>query len=146
MKTSTTQTSEFEHLTVLVVDNSELIRKLLSALLGSLGFLVLTARHGLEALARVSEEKPDVVLLDISMPTLDGYEVCKLIKSSRDFKNLPVVLVSSQDGLFDQAKGRFVGCDGYVTKPFTQTQMESVLRDVFSKGLKPDEPSAITAV
>lgn len=132
MTISARQTTELDPLTVLVVDNSELIRQQLSVLLSSLGFRVLTACHGLDALTRVSENKPDAVLLDTSMSMLDGYDVCRLIKSDRQARTLPVILVSHRESLFDPAKAHRVNCDGYVAQPFTPTQMKAVLGNVFS--------------
>lgn len=104
--------------TILVVDDSATIRKLISAKLEKSGHQVITAEDGEEGLARLSERTPDLVLLDITMPKMDGYEVCKQIRANPSTKDVPVVMISGKDGFFDKVRGRMSGATGYVTKPF----------------------------
>ena len=104
--------------TILVVDDSPTVRKLISGKLEKSGHHVVCAVDGIEALAKLEEGMPDLVLLDITMPRMDGYEVCKQIRSNPAGKNLPVVMISGKDGFFDKVRGRMAGTSGYVTKPF----------------------------
>lgn len=105
-------------LCVLVVDDSETVRRSAESLLRQAGCQVVTADDGFDSLSQVVEHQPDVVLIDVMMPRLDGYQTCALIKNSPDYAHIPVILLSSRDGLFDKAKGRLVGADDYLTKPF----------------------------
>jgi len=104
--------------TILVVDDSATVRKLISGKLEKSGHFVVCAEDGIEALARMEENSPDLVLLDITMPRMDGYEVCKHIRANPAAKDLPVVMISGKDGFFDKVRGRMAGTTGYVTKPF----------------------------
>jgi twitching motility two-component system response regulator PilG len=104
--------------TILVVDDSPTVRKLISGKLEKSGHNVVCAVDGIDALARLEEGMPDLVLLDITMPRMDGYEVCKQIRSNPAGKDLPVVMISGKDGFFDKVRGRMAGTSGYVTKPF----------------------------
>jgi twitching motility two-component system response regulator PilG len=88
---------------------------------------VVTAMDGFEALGKIVDYQPDIIFLDIMMPRLDGYQTCALIKHHRIFRNTPVVMVSSRDGLFDRARGRVVGSDRYITKPFTKEDLLAVI-------------------
>ncbi len=108
---------------ILVVDDSLTIRRTAETLLGNEGYAVASAADGYEALSRIAEYRPDLVLLDIMMPRLDGFEACALIKGNAAFANTPVVMLSSKDGLFDRARGRLVGADEYLTKPFTKAEL-----------------------
>jgi twitching motility two-component system response regulator PilG len=81
---------------------------------------VILATDGFDALSKISEHNPDLIFVDITMPRLDGYQTCALIKQSHQYKNTPVLMLSSKGGLFDKAKGRVVGADDYLTKPFTK--------------------------
>lgn len=105
-------------LCVLVVDDSETVRRSAESLFQQAGCQVVTADDGFDSLSQVVEHHPDVVLIDVMMPRLNGYQTCALIKSSPDYAHIPVILLSSRDGLFDKAKGRLVGADDYLTKPF----------------------------
>jgi twitching motility two-component system response regulator PilG len=107
-------------LKVMVIDDSKTIRRTAETLLKKEGFEVITATDGFEALSVIADQKPDLIFLDIMMPRLDGYQTCALIKHHRVFKHTPVVMLSSKDGLFDRARGRIVGSDHYITKPFTR--------------------------
>ncbi|MFP4131803.1 response regulator [Thiohalospira sp.] len=117
-------------LRVLVIDDSQTIRKSAETILGRAGCEVTTAADGFEALARVVEDRPDVVFVDIMMPRLDGYQTTALIKGSEGFRNIPVVLLTSKDGLFDRARGRVVGADHYLTKPFASDEILGVLEEI----------------
>jgi twitching motility two-component system response regulator PilG len=104
--------------TVLVVDDSATIRKLVSVTLSRYGYRVAEASNGMEALARMNEVVPDLILLDITMPQMDGYQLCRLIKGNDLTKAVPVVMLSGKDGFFDKMRGRMVGASEYLTKPF----------------------------
>ena len=112
---------------VMVVDDSKTIRRTAETLLRKEGFEVVTAVDGFEALGKIVDYQPDIVFLDIMMPRLDGYQTCALIKHHHAFKNTPVVMLSSRDGLFDRARGRVVGSDRYITKPFTKEELLAVI-------------------
>ena len=118
-------------LKVMVVDDSKTIRKTAEALLTKAGYTVFTATDGFSALAEVVDHQPDIIFLDIMMPRLDGYQTCALIKNNDNFKNTPVIMLSSKDGLFDRARGRIVGSDQYLTKPFTKEELLSVVNEYF---------------
>lgn len=107
-------------LTVMMIDDSRTIRKTGETLLGKIGCKVVLAGDGFEALAIIADAKPDIIFIDIMMPRLDGYQTCALIKNHAELKATPIVMLSSKDGLFDKAKGRIVGSDDYVTKPFSK--------------------------
>lgn len=112
---------------VMVIDDSKTIRRTAETLLKKEGFEVITATDGFEALSMIADHQPDLILLDIMMPRLDGYQTCALIKHHRVFRHTPVVMLSSKDGLFDRARGRVVGSDNYITKPFTREELLSVI-------------------
>lgn len=105
---------------VMVIDDSNTIRRSAEIFLKSSGCQVILAEDGFDALAKISNEHPDVIFVDIMMPRLDGYQTCSLIKRNARYKTTPVIMLSSKDGLFDRARGRMVGSDQYLTKPFTQ--------------------------
>lgn len=104
--------------TIMVVDDSPTVRKLISGKLEKCGHSVVSAVDGMDALAKINEVIPDLVLLDITMPRLDGYQVCKLIRNNDVTKDIPVVMISGKDGFFDKVRGRMAGSSGYITKPF----------------------------
>jgi twitching motility two-component system response regulator PilG len=112
---------------VMVIDDSKTIRRTAETLLSKEGFTVLTAVDGFEALGKIADYQPDLIFLDIMMPRLDGYQTCALIKHHRVFRKTPVVMLSSRDGLFDRARGRVVGSDHYITKPFTKEDLLTVI-------------------
>ena len=114
-------------LKVMVIDDSKTIRRTAETLLKKEGCDVLTAVDGFEALAKISDQKPAIIFVDIMMPRLDGYQTCALIKKNARFHDTPVVMLSSKDGMFARARGRMVGSDQYLTKPFTK---ESLLKAV----------------
>jgi twitching motility two-component system response regulator PilG len=105
---------------VMVIDDSNTIRRSAEIFLKSSGCQVILAEDGFDALAKISNEHPDLIFVDIMMPRLDGYQTCSLIKRNARYKTTPVIMLSSKDGLFDRARGRMVGSDQYLTKPFTQ--------------------------
>ena len=105
---------------VMVIDDSNTIRRSAEIFLVQAGCQVLLAEDGFDALAKVADHQPDVIFCDIVMPRLDGYQTCALIKKSQRFRSTPVIMLSSKDGLFDRARGRMVGSDRYLTKPFTK--------------------------
>ncbi len=110
-------------LKVMVIDDSKTIRRTAETLLKKAGCEVLTATDGFEALAKIVDSRPDVIFVDIMMPRLDGYQTCSLIKHNEEFKRIPVIMLSSKDGLFDRARGRIVGSEQYLTKPFTREEL-----------------------
>jgi twitching motility two-component system response regulator PilG len=113
---------------VLVIDDSSTIRKSAQLYLTQAGCEVLLAEDGFSALTKITEHRPHVVFVDIVMPRLDGYQTCALIKRSTTFRNTPVIMLSSKDGVFDRARGRLVGSDEYLTKPFTRDDLMNALR------------------
>ena len=127
--TETTGTRELSELKVMVIDDSKTIRRTAESLLKKAGCEVVTATDGFEALAKIAQEKPDIIFVDIMMPRLDGYQTCALIKHNQIFKNTPVVMLSSKDGLFDRARGHIVGSDEYLTKPFTKDELLTAIRE-----------------
>ena len=118
---------DVQGLKVLVIDDSNTIRRTAETLLSKAGCDVSTALDGSDSLAKIVDLKPDVIFVDIMMPRLDGYQTCALIKNNDDFKATPVIMLSSKDGLFDKAKGRIVGADDYLTKPFGRAELLNAL-------------------
>ena len=114
---------KFEDLTIMIIDDSKTIRRTAETLLEKAGCKVVTATDGFDALAKFADTRPDLIFVDIMMPRLDGYQTCALIKNNSEFKSTPVIMLSSKDGLFDKAKGRIVGSDQYLTKPFSKNEL-----------------------
>ena len=110
-------------LRILVVDDSSTIRRSAESMLTAEGYEVVTAENGFEALSKVARHNPDLIFVDIMMPRLDGYQTCAIIKNNAQYRSTPVVMLTSKDGLFDQARGRVVGSDLYLTKPFTREEL-----------------------
>ena len=108
---------------VLVIDDSNTIRRSAEIFLKQGGHEVLLAEDGFDALSKVNDHKPHLIFCDILMPRLDGYQTCAIIKRNATFSNVPVVMLSSKDGVFDKARGRMVGSQDYLTKPFTKDQL-----------------------
>ena len=115
-------------LRVMVIDDSKTIRRTAETLLKREGADVVTATDGFEALSKIADHQPQIVFVDIMMPRLDGYQTCALIKNNQMFKQTPVIMLSSKDGLFDKARGRIVGSEQYLTKPFTRDELLSAIR------------------
>jgi len=111
---------QLSRIKVMVIDDSNTIRRSAEIFLKASGCQVILAEDGFDALAKISNEHPDLIFVDIMMPRLDGYQTCSLIKRNTRYKTTPVIMLSSKDGLFDRARGRMVGSDQYLTKPFTQ--------------------------
>ena len=108
---------------VLVVDDSNTIRRSAEIFLRQGGHQVVLAQDGFDALSKVNDHDPGLIFCDILMPRLDGYQTCAIIKRNARFANVPVIMLSSKDGLFDKARGRMVGSQDYLTKPFTKEQL-----------------------
>jgi twitching motility two-component system response regulator PilG len=113
---------------VLVIDDSNTIRRSAEIFLGQGGHQVILAEDGFDALAKVSDHTPELIFCDILMPRLDGYQTCAIIKRNPRFAHVPVIMLSSKDGLFDKARGRMVGSEDYLTKPFTKEQLLKAVR------------------
>lgn len=120
---SSVQHDSLAGLKVLVIDDSKTIRRTAETLLSKEGCEVFTAVDGFDALSKIADHQPDIVFVDIMMPRLDGYQTCSLIKNNKVFRDTPVIMLSSKDGLFDRARGRIVGSEQYLTKPFTKDEL-----------------------
>jgi len=125
--------NSFEGLKAMVIDDSKTIRRTAETLLKKVGCEVVTAIDGFDALAKIADHRPDIIFVDIMMPRLDGYQTCALIKNNKEFKSTPVIMLSSKDGLFDRAKGRIVGSDQYLTKPFSRDELLGAISKHVSK-------------
>jgi twitching motility two-component system response regulator PilG len=108
---------------VLVIDDSNTIRRSAEIFLAQGGHQVMLAEDGFDALSKVNDHAPELIFCDILMPRLDGYQTCAIIKRNPKFAHVPVIMLSSKDGLFDKARGRMVGSEDYLTKPFTKEQL-----------------------
>ena len=117
-----------ETLKVLVIDDSNTIRRSAEIFLKQGGYEIVLAEDGFDALAKVNDHQPDLIFCDILMPRLDGYQTCAIIKRNPKFADVPVIMLSSKDGLFDKARGRMVGSQDYLTKPFTKDQLLQVVQ------------------
>ena len=113
---------------VMIIDDSNTIRRSAEIFLVQAGCQVVLAEDGFDALAKIADHQPDVIFCDIMMPRLDGYQTCALIKNNQVFKHTPVIMLSSKDGLFDKARGRIVGSEQYLTKPFTREELIEAIR------------------
>ncbi len=120
-------------LKVMVIDDSKTIRKSAESLLTKEGCEVFTANDGFEALAKIAEHRPNLIFIDIMMPRLDGYQTCALIKNNRLFKSTPVIMLSSKDSIFDKARGKIVGSEQYLTKPFTRDDLLGAIAEYSDK-------------
>lgn len=127
------QQTDLGGMKVMVIDDSKTIRRTAETLLKKEGCDVVTATDGFEALSKITDQEPDIIFVDIMMPRLDGYQTCALIKHNQVFKNTPVVMLSSKDGLFDKARGRIVGSDQYLTKPFTKDELLNAIKQHVKK-------------
>jgi twitching motility two-component system response regulator PilG len=122
---------------VMVIDDSNTIRRSAEIFLLKAGCEVILAEDGFDALAKIADHQPEVIFVDIMMPRLDGYQTCALIKKNPRLREIPVIMLSSKDGLFDRARGRLVGSDEYLTKPFSKDGLlEAVRRH------RPNQPAA----
>lgn len=118
----------FTGLKVMVIDDSKTIRRTAESLLQKEGCEVVTAVDGFDALAKIADTNPAIIFVDIMMPRLDGYQTCALIKNNPEYADTPVIMLSSKDGLFDKARGRIVGADEYLTKPFSKDELFETIK------------------
>ena len=125
---------ELSGIKVMVIDDSNTIRKTAEIFLRQAGAQVVLAEDGFDALAKINDHQPTLVFCDILLPRLDGYQTCALIKKNAKFASTPVIMLSSKDGLFDRARGRMVGSDEYLTKPFTK---DGLLKTVAAHAARP---------
>jgi len=121
--------AEKQNLKIMVIDDSSTIRRSAEIFLGQVGYQVILAEDGFDALAKINDYHPDLIFCDILMPRLDGYQTCALIKKSAKFRDTPVIMLSSKDGLFDRARGSIVGSNEYLTKPFTKDSLLKTVRN-----------------
>ncbi len=119
---------DLEGVKVMVIDDSNTIRRSAEIFLNQSGCEIILASDGFDAMAKIVDNQPDIIFVDILMPRLDGYQACMLIKKNPRFQSVPVVMLSSKNGLFDRARGRMVGSDEYLTKPFTKDQLLNTVR------------------
>ena len=122
-----------DNLKIMVIDDSSTIRRSAEIFLGQAGYKIVLAEDGFDALAKINDSHPDLIFCDILMPRLDGYQTCALIKKSAKFRDTPVIMLSSKDGLFDRARGAMVGSDEYLTKPFTKDSLLKTVRNYTSE-------------
>jgi twitching motility two-component system response regulator PilG len=108
---------------VLVVDDSPTVRKIVQLTLQRENMRVITASDGLSALAAVADEDPDLILLDVMLPRMDGYNICRIIRDKMEFRHIPIIMLSGKDGLFDKVRGRLAGSSEYLTKPFDSVEL-----------------------
>ena len=125
---SSTAPRSLSGLKILVIDDSKTIRRTAETLLTKEGCQVFTAIDGFDALSKIADHQPDLIFVDIMMPRLDGYETCSLIKHNELYREIPVIMLSSKDGLFDRARGRIVGSEQYLTKPFTRDELLGAIK------------------
>ena len=114
---------------VMIIDDSNTIRRSAELFLRSSECEVILAEDGFEAMSKIVDNQPDIIFVDITMPRLDGYQACMLIKKNPIYQSIPVITLSSKDGLFDKARGRMAGSDDYLTKPFTAEGLLSIIRN-----------------
>ena len=119
---------------IMVIDDSKTIRRTAETLLRNEGYEVIVATDGFEALSMIADHRPSLIFLDIMMPRLDGYQTCALIKHHKVFRHTPVIMLSSKDGLYDRARGRVVGSDHYITKPFTREELLAAIEQHCGSG------------
>jgi twitching motility two-component system response regulator PilG len=118
---------------VMIIDDSSTIRRSAELFLSNAGFLVKSVEDGFDALVEVMEEKPDLVFIDVLMPKIDGLQTCQIIKRNPEFKDLPIVFLSSKDGEFDKARGLMMGANDYLTKPFTKESIVAMVNKYTKK-------------
>ena len=118
----------FAGIKVLIIDDSKTIRRTAELILQKAGCQVITALDGYESLALIVDHKPDIIFVDIMMPRLDGYQTCAVIKQNLAFQATPIIMLSSKDGLFDKARGRIVGAEQYLTKPFASHELLTAIK------------------
>ncbi|MBY0499467.1 response regulator receiver protein [Nitrosomonas ureae] len=121
-------TGALKGIKVMIIDDSRTIRRSAEIFLKSFGCEVILAEDGFEAMSKIVDNHPNIIFIDITMPRLNGYQACMLIKKNAIYQSIPVIMLSSKDGLFDKARGRIVGSDNYLTKPFTADGLFSIIR------------------
>jgi len=121
-------TDDLTGVKVMVIDDSNTIRRSAEIFLTQSKCEIILAKDGFDAMAKIIDTHPDVIFVDIMMPRLDGYQTCTLIKRNSHFQSTPVIMLSSKDGLFDRARGRMVGSDEYLTKPFTKESLINIVQ------------------
>ncbi len=119
--------TDLKGIKVMVIDDSHTIRRSAEIFLGQSGCEIILATDGFDAMAKIIDHHPDVIFIDIVMPRLDGYQACMLIKKNPRFQSIPIIMLSSKSGLFDRARGRMVGSDEYLTKPFTKETLLNIV-------------------
>jgi twitching motility two-component system response regulator PilG len=129
---------------ILVIDDSSTIRRTAEIFLTHAGYQVMLAEDGFEALAKVGDLRPDVIFCDILMPRLDGYQTCSLIKKSPRFHAIPVIMLSSRDGVFDRSRGKLVGAHNHLAKPFSREALLQAVQSCMS-GCVAEEGAAVAA-
>lgn len=130
-------TNDLSGIKVMVIDDSNTIRRSAEIFLKQAGCEIILAEDGFDALAKITDRQPDIIFVDVMMPRLDGYQTCSLIKKNSRFKTTPVIMLSSKDGLFDKARGRIVGSNEYLTKPFTKDSLLSTVQRYAHIGANP---------
>lgn len=130
-------TNDLSGIKVMVIDDSNTIRRSAEIFLKQAGCEIILAEDGFDALAKITDRQPDIIFVDVMMPRLDGYQTCSLIKKNSRFKTTPVIMLSSKDGLFDKARGRIVGSNEYLTKPFTKDSLLSTVQRYANIGANP---------
>ncbi len=128
MAEDTNSNDSFAGIKVMIIDDSKTIRRTAELILQKAGYQVITAIDGFESLALIVDHKPDIIFVDIMMPRLDGYQTCAVIKHNLVFQAIPIIMLSSKDGLFDKARGRIVGAEQYLTKPFTGEELLAAIK------------------
>jgi twitching motility two-component system response regulator PilG len=113
---------------VLVVDDSPTVRKIVQLTLQREHIRVVTAGDGLSALAAVADEQPDLILLDIMLPRMDGYNICQIVRKNMAYRDLPIIMLSGKDGLFDKMRGKLAGSTEYMTKPFDSAELAQTIK------------------
>ena len=127
---------------VLVVDDSETIRRSAEIFLRLTGLEVILSNDGFDALSKITDFSPDLILVDIMMPKLDGYQLCQIVKQNPAYAKTPVIMLSSKDGVFDRARGRIAGSDQYLTKPFTRDGLLAAVNEQLKPAQPPSPASA----
>ena len=120
-------------LKIMIVDDSKTVRKSAEEILTQYGHQVVVSENGYDAISRIVDLKPNLIFLDIMMPKLDGYQTCALVKHNQDYQHIPIIMLSSKDGVYDKAKARVVGADDYLTKPFTAEDLINTINKFASE-------------
>ncbi len=126
-------TGILEGIKVMIIDDSSTIRRSAEIFLKPFGCKVILAEDGFEAMSKIVDNHPDIIFVDITMPRLDGYQACMLIKKNPIYQSIPVIMLSSKDGLFDKARGRIAGSNSYLTKPFTADGLFSIIQNYIAR-------------